>query len=95
MTKKKLIVPLTLTVLVIVGTLLHDLAATFMVEERIAGVLLGAGASARPAAAGFALLFVAFRVLGSALAGAALLGATVHVASTVGAARLSRRSQSR
>jgi hypothetical protein len=95
MTKKKLLVPLTVIALVVVGITIHDLAATLMVEERIAGVLLGAGAGGRPAEAGFALLFVGLRILGLPLAGAALLGTTVHVATTVGAARLSRRNQSR
>lgn len=91
MVVKRWIVPVSLVVAVLFGLLLHDVAAHVMIDQGIAGVLLGAGAGGRPAEASFALLFAVLRILGLPLAGAALWGAAVITASNV----VSRRSRSR
>jgi len=49
--------------MLVASVVVHDLWAWFLVEERLAGILLAAGAGARPLEAIIALLFVAYRLL--------------------------------
>ncbi len=89
--RRRLLAPALVCAIVGAGVFLHDHLAGWMVDEGMAGVLLGAGTGARPPGTALALLFVGLRVLGTPLAGAALFGAAVVAASAV----ISGRSRSR
>lgn len=77
------------------GVLAHDLVAELLVQERIAGVLLAAGAGARPADALLALVFVGARVFGFPLVLAVAAVSVVSALAEVVSRRNQRRSTTR
>jgi hypothetical protein len=75
----------------VLGVVAHHVVASYLVEERIAGVLLSAGAGGRPADAAIALSFACLRVVGFPLLLALVASAGVAAIS----AAFNRRSPSR
>ena len=67
-----------LSAMIFAGVVLHDVWAGYLVDERLAGVLLSAGAGARPIEALTALFFVAFRLICLPLSMAVVAMATVR-----------------